>query len=234
MSELKLPYEGHILLTSPFGGRTLNGAYDWHPGLDLVGQEEKVVRAAGNGVVVQSTIVTSHETRDWEWGNWVCIQVGYHYVYTCHLAERLVERGQVVKAGDPIGIEGNTGYSFGAHCHFEVRDGTRIGIDPFPLLGLPQNLNRSGVTLYNTFKKPEPEPTEDDMTGEEIYNKLIEYLSGLKESDWSIREGAFERMKELGIMDGKYPRCFLTREQDAAVMARFMDMVLNMIAEHKG
>lgn len=53
----------------------------------------------------------------------------------CHMAERKVEVGQAVKAGDIIGIEGNTGYSFGSHCHFEVRK-NGVSVDPTPYLGI--------------------------------------------------------------------------------------------------
>ena len=229
MAELKLPYEGHVLLTSPYGPRTLNGAYDWHPGLDLVGQEQKMVRAAGDGVVIYSTRVTDPNDRTSEWGEFVCVHTGFYYVYTCHLAERKVSKGQVVKAGDIIGVEGNTGYSFGQHCHFEVRDGTGTAVDPMPLLGYPQDLNKSGTIFYNTFKEPDP---EDDMSGEEIYKRLTEYLMTLPESSWSVNEGGFARMKELGLMDGKNPRCNLTREQLAAVFTRYMDLILAILSDN--
>lgn len=226
---MKLPYEGHILLTSPYGYRTLNCQPDWHPGLDLVGQEQKIVRAAGDGVVKYSDMVTDHNDRTWEWGNFVCVHTGFHYVYTCHLEKRLVSKGQVVKAGDPIGIEGNTGYSFGQHCHFEVRDSTGTAVDPFPLLGLPQSLNRSGVTLYNTFKQPEPEPAEDDIDIAKLTKDQVNYLKDLPESQWSKDEGGFALMKELGLMDGSAPQCYTTREQQAAVFTRYMNMVKKMV-----
>lgn len=38
-----------------------------------------------------------------------------------HLDKILVKAGQAVHAGDPIGLEGSTGNSTGAHGHFEVR-----------------------------------------------------------------------------------------------------------------
>ena len=38
-----------------------------------------------------------------------------------HLSKQLVTTNQEVKAGEPIGLGGNTGRSFGSHLHFETR-----------------------------------------------------------------------------------------------------------------
>jgi len=56
-----------------------------------------------------------------------------------HLREPApVRPGQVVAAGQPIGLVGDTGNASGCHLHFEVWDGPYYGggtaIDPMPLL----------------------------------------------------------------------------------------------------
>jgi len=213
---MKLPYEGGVHISSPYGYRTLNGSSDLHSGLDLVGQNEKTLRAPCDGTVVSSAMITDKSNRTWEWGNYVAIRSNDGYtVYLCHMERRLVAVGETVTAGQPVGIEGNTGYSFGSHCHFEVRrNGTAV--NPCPLLGIE---NTAGVTHTNTFR----ENTKEDnamMTGEQIYNALTEYLATLPESEWSKEEGHFADAKEKGTMDGKNPRGLVTREQLAAVLGR--------------
>ena len=138
-------YSGKFKVTSPFGRRTLNGKLDDHKGIDVVGITDKHVCAVVGGRVVTSKIVTDMSNRTWEWGNFVCIlgDDGRMYYY-CHLSKRLVSVGRRVEAGQHIGIEGNTGYSFGSHCHFEVRE-NGVSIDPAPFLGIPNKAGTYGT-----------------------------------------------------------------------------------------
>lgn len=136
MQELKLPYKsGKVTLTSRFGARTLNGKLNNHKGVDLCGTDKTLVSPC-DGVVGNSAMITDKSNATWEWGNYVRIDAdGGTSVYLCHMERRLVNTGQRVHAGDVIGIEGNTGYSFGSHCHFEVRK-NGASVDPTPLLGI--------------------------------------------------------------------------------------------------
>ena len=138
-------YTGKFKVTSPFGMRTLNGVREDHKGIDVVGMGDKHVCAVVGGTVVSSTIITDKTDRTWEWGNYVRVDGddGRRYYY-CHLSKRLVRTGQRVKVGDHIGIEGNTGYSFGSHCHFEVRDRSGTSVDPAPYLGIPNAVGTYG------------------------------------------------------------------------------------------
>lgn len=135
--KMNLPYQsGKVTLTSHFGWRTLNGQRDYHKGVDLSGTNKTLV-APCDGVIGSSTIITDKSNLTWQWGNYIRIDTADGLkIFMCHMAARKVKVGQKVKAGDVVGIEGNTGYSFGSHCHFEVRKNGE-SVDPTPYLGIP-------------------------------------------------------------------------------------------------
>lgn len=113
---MKTPYKGKFKVTQAF---TLGK----HNGLDLVNLDEQKVYAICDGTIGSSTIITDKSNKTWEWGNYVkLIANDGTLIFYCHLDKRLVKKGDKVKKGDPIGIEGNTGYSFGRHLHLEVRN----------------------------------------------------------------------------------------------------------------
>lgn len=132
---MQLPYKGEERVSSPFGWRTFGGKREYHKGIDLVGTD-KTVRAVVGGVVGQSIIITDPTNRTSEWGNYVRVdgEDGRLYYY-CHLAKRLVSRGDKVSVGDALGIEGSTGKSTGSHLHLEVRENGK-SIDPTKILGI--------------------------------------------------------------------------------------------------
>lgn len=138
MALLKLPYNGLVQLTSPYGYRMLNGVTEWHSGIDLVGQTDKIVRAPCDATVGVSTIFDKEtdKTDTWEWGNYIRLDcTDGKKIYLCHLAQRFVNAGVMVKTGDALGIEGDTGYCFGRHCHFEIRISNNP-VDPTQYLGI--------------------------------------------------------------------------------------------------
>lgn len=138
MALLKLPYNGKVRLTSPYGNRMLNGVNVWHGGIDLVGETEKIIRAPCDATVGVSTIVykENDQTSTWEWGNYIRLDcIDGRKIYLCHLAQRFVSAGVKVKTGDVLGIEGDTGYAFGSHCHFEIRV-SNTQVDPTSYLGI--------------------------------------------------------------------------------------------------
>ena len=147
-------YNGKFKVTSPFGWRNLNGQNENHKGIDVVGLDNKYVCAVVSGTVRSSCIITDRSNRTWEWGNYIRIDGddGNKYYY-CHLNKRLVSVDQRVKAGDHIGIEGNTGYSFGSHCHFEVRNAFGVSIDPTPFLGIQNKVGTYGFNYRSEVKK---------------------------------------------------------------------------------
>lgn len=87
----------------------------FHYGLDLAQPTGEPIFAAFDGTVRISK-------RNRSYGNLVIIhhENGLE-TYYAHMSKRNVEAGQHVKAGDVIGLCGNTGRSFGSHLHFEIR-----------------------------------------------------------------------------------------------------------------
>lgn len=136
-----LIFEGRNKITS---GYKLPERPD-HRGIDVVGLDSTVIRSPVAGVVKSSTIVTNKNDLTWEWGNYVRVDdTSGNRLFFCHMASRAVQVGQKVAPGDKLGIMGNTGYSFGAHTHFEVRksDGKTV-IDPAAYLGI-----KNAVGIY--------------------------------------------------------------------------------------
>ncbi|SNU04211.1 LysM domain-containing protein [Prevotellaceae bacterium MN60] len=100
------------VLTSNFGAR-------WgrqHKGLDIKVYIGDTIRAAFSGKVR----IVRYEARGY--GKYVVIRHhnGLETIYG-HMSKQLVTEDQEVRAGDPIGLGGNTGRSTGSHLHFETR-----------------------------------------------------------------------------------------------------------------
>lgn len=112
VSNFAMPSPGYV--TSPYGYRARFRRM--HKGIDLKAQVGDTVRAAFDGKVR----LTKFERRGY--GYYIVMRHPNELetVYG-HLSKFLVKPDQVVKAGDPIALAGNTGRSFGAHLHFETR-----------------------------------------------------------------------------------------------------------------
>lgn len=100
------------VVTSNFGAR-------WgrqHKGLDIKVYIGDTICAAFSGKVR----IVRYEPRGY--GNYVVIRHdnGLETVYG-HMSKHLVRENQEVRAGQPIGLGGNTGRSTGSHLHFETR-----------------------------------------------------------------------------------------------------------------
>lgn len=116
--------EEHYVITSPFGNRVhpIDGVILNHNGWDLaaVAGEGTPVYAItdgtvkvvdsntgyGNRIIYQSEVKKDKDSIDILYG---------------HLSAILVRKGEKIKAGQCIGLEGNTGKSTGPHLHLEIR-----------------------------------------------------------------------------------------------------------------
>jgi murein DD-endopeptidase MepM/ murein hydrolase activator NlpD len=89
-----------------------------HTGLDIAAGEGTPIRAADSGRVVLLQGVGASGG----YGNFTCIQHNAS-TSTCyaHQSRFGTSMGANVSKGQVIGYVGNTGHSFGAHLHFEVR-----------------------------------------------------------------------------------------------------------------
>jgi len=115
----------------PADDHTLSGnAYGpGHLGIDISAPEGSSVYAAGTGVVTMAA-----GGWNYGYGNVVQIDHGNNYVTVyAHLSTILVSQCQTVGQGAVIGLSGNTGNSFGAHLHFEIRVGG-ANINPYDIV----------------------------------------------------------------------------------------------------
>ena len=110
------------LVTSHFGYRKT--FHRNHYGTDIKCYVGDTIRAAFSGKIR----VVAYEGKGY--GRYVIIRHsnGLETLYG-HMSKQLVKEDQMVRAGDPIGLGGNTGRSTGAHLHFETRFLGRF-IDP--------------------------------------------------------------------------------------------------------
>jgi peptidoglycan DL-endopeptidase CwlO len=110
------PVDGPVV--SGFGPRTINGSYEYHPGIDIAVPEGTPIRAALSGTVS----LQQSEAESGGYGNYTCLDHGGG-LSTCyaHQSSFAVSLGQSVGQGEVIGYTGCTGYCFGPHLHFEVR-----------------------------------------------------------------------------------------------------------------
>lgn len=110
LKNFTMPTMGYT--TSPFGMRRRR----MHYGMDLKVQVGDTIYAAFDGKVR----VRQYERRGY--GNYLVLRHpnGLETVYG-HMSGFLVNEGDVVKSGQPIGLGGNTGRSSGSHLHFEFR-----------------------------------------------------------------------------------------------------------------
>lgn len=101
----------------------------FHSGIDIKANYGDVIKATAPGLVVHSgwrsgygkTIIIKHS-------------FGYSTLYG-HCSRLLISKGERVKTGQEIARIGTTGYSTGAHLHYEVRKDNRH-INPMAFLDL--------------------------------------------------------------------------------------------------
>jgi murein DD-endopeptidase MepM/ murein hydrolase activator NlpD len=124
------------IITDTFGTR--GGT---HAGIDIAKSTGTPILAFAGGVVHTALggCVVGNAQCNGGAGNYIVIdhENGYYTRYL-HFSELKVKKGNRVKAGQIIGLEGTTGASTGPHLHFEIRTNPNYGmlgaLDPKPFL----------------------------------------------------------------------------------------------------
>ena len=119
------------------------GARRGHSGTDIKTKANDTIRCAFDGIVRMAKTYAAY-------GNVVVVRHdnGLETVYG-HLSKQLVEATKLVKAGEVIGLGGNTGRSTGSHLHFETRF-LGIAINPIYMFDFPK---QDIVADTYTFRK---------------------------------------------------------------------------------
>jgi murein DD-endopeptidase MepM/ murein hydrolase activator NlpD len=109
------------------GGYRMWGCANFHNGYDLLAPQGTPVIAVVPGEVWFARRADRKDTViDSNYGNLVILRQKvednrYVFFYQAHLDSITVSEGASVQCGQVIGTLGNTGYSFGAHLHWETR-----------------------------------------------------------------------------------------------------------------
>lgn len=111
------PVSGYSRISSYFGNRKdpFGAGTKMHKGIDIPAPLGTPIKAIGDGQVAWSYYHYSA-------GNWVGVDHGNGlYSVYMHMSKFLVKEGDIVKAGEVIGLMGSTGSSTGSHLHLGVR-----------------------------------------------------------------------------------------------------------------
>lgn len=152
-----MPFDG--VITSRYGYR--KGRY--HNGIDIDLETGDEVGSAWDGKVRYAKFNTGG------FGNLVIVRHnnGLETFYA-HLSEIVVAPNQVVKAGDLLGLGGNTGHSRGSHLHFEVRF-YDAPINPEEIIDFENKVCKDeNLMVHKAIFRPGAKPTDLEEHGENM------------------------------------------------------------------
>ncbi|MGN0478092.1 MAG: murein hydrolase activator EnvC family protein [Hominenteromicrobium sp.] len=109
----------------PGWGSVSCGFGNGHYGMDIPAAYGTPIVASRSGTVM---VANGSDSWGYSWGYYVSIYHDSEFsTLYAHMSAVAVSAGQWVNKGDIIGYVGDTGYSFGNHCHFEVyQNGVRV------------------------------------------------------------------------------------------------------------
>lgn len=192
LENFTMPTDGRM--TSNFGRR---GSRRYHYGIDIKAQTGDTIYAAFDGKIR----VKQYERRGYGYYLVVRHVNGLETVYG-HLSKFLVEENDFVLSGQPIGLAGNTGRSFGSHLHFETR-----------FLGKPINPNfiidfRNKVTHRDEYLVTNSSYNKTTMSSRSLVTGSSNYKVTEKSSNkyvsGEVKYHRIERGDTLGAIARKY------------------------------
>ena len=153
-----------------FWGAARDAGARQHEGIDIMAPRGTPVVAAAAG-----TVTRTGETPIGGRVVWLADAAHGDHLYYAHLDRQLVTPGQQVRAGDTLGLVGNTGNARTTvpHLHFGIYRGGQGALDPFPFVRraaraptLPSGADRRGeyvrlraaAPFRQVSSGPEPEP----------------------------------------------------------------------------
>jgi murein DD-endopeptidase MepM/ murein hydrolase activator NlpD len=141
-SSFIIPIDNDLRVTSKYGPRRRR----MHRGIDLKVQIGDTIRAAFSGKVR----IRNFERRGY--GNYLVVRHpnGLETIYG-HLSGFLVGINDIVHAGDPIALGGNTGRSTGSHLHFETRF-LGQAIDPTEIIDFENGVPHKDLYVFRNVK----------------------------------------------------------------------------------
>lgn len=197
MTTAVIPTESRRI-ASPYGIRT----YRMHRGVDLglCHGEDRTIVAAFSGTVK----LVRNQGRRRGYGKYVILDHGNGLTTLyAHLASWQVKVGDELQAGDTIGIGGNTGRSFGAHLHFEMRY-HGLYIDPTTVFNFEEG------TFLNTVASIDPaalQTTEDEFQKELSKHRYYKVRRGDCLGKIARKYGiSVRRLKQLNHLKGNMIR----------------------------
>ena len=142
-----------IRVNSLYGRRIdpINGRPKDHCGLDLKAHYEEVL-SMFDGKCLDTG-------RNRGSGNYITIKYGKYTISYCHLSQIWVRPGDMVFAGDPLGVSGSTGRSTGPHLHITCRLNGRL-TDPLQLLLYIKGVKAKAIAALHLDENKVLSPSE--------------------------------------------------------------------------
>ncbi|MDR1937107.1 MAG: peptidoglycan DD-metalloendopeptidase family protein [Tannerellaceae bacterium] len=141
-SSFVVPINDTLKITSLYGPRRRR----MHRGIDLKLQIGDTVYASFSGKVR----IRNTERRGY--GKYLVLRHpnGLETIYG-HLSDWLVDVNDIVRAGDPIALGGNTGRSTGSHLHFETRF-LGQAIDPTEIIDFENGIPHKDLFVFHNIR----------------------------------------------------------------------------------